>query len=635
MKALYNKAVLTGLLSITAFCLLGCQDRFAELNKDNNEVYVAVPSYFMAKAVQEFDPCEYTNWFYNAKMFGKWTGLHLSGAYNGDFFQMTATGKQGSQSVKMLKYRNKILKEMKNENTEKYKAYASVCDILAIYCGLSDSDVYGSIPYTEAALYPDGPLTPKYDTVENLYTLWISTLDECIKNFQDETQEFEPSQDVVYNGDTGKWAKLANSLKLRIAVRLLNSDPARAKSIVENLVTSDAGYIDSIEDAFMFSRGTSVSSGNDDVIFHFGDAINNDGLVPWDGLVNFMVNSYDPRVRFLYTKNDFNKRVIDLFIEENRSDDLPSSVKNNYDIEKKSFKGDPSWSRYVGYPAVWKESVSDETDKEFFSTGTRYSISIGDNKKTYTPVSHINEEMIRGRVDFTLPNRPDDPAYEDYDNVPWTGLYLGPAEVELYLAEFALLGYNVAKNAEDLYNSGVRHSVNEIDRLAALNRIPQYSEATLLVPPAQRSLYEDAPLCLKDGEIDALMASDNIKLTGNVRADLEKVYIQQIINFTLLPNEQFVTSRRSGYPSFNSGILQRVKLTNVGAAGIPRRFEVGIPQETDIMYNVKMEAYTQQNITPGVNQSGAAYLQSTVLNTERLWMDQNAPQWGMGGSFMQ
>ena len=629
MKAQYNKAILVGLLAAGIACTTGCRDYFAELNQDPGKVTIAEPSQLMAEAIRRFDPTEYTDWFYNAKMFGKWDGLHLSGAYTADFYEMTPTGKQGTHSPKTLKYRNEILRFMEDNETEKYKMYSSVCDILAIYCGLYDSDVYGSIPYSEASQYPYGPLTPKYDRLEDLYNLWLTTLDDCIKNFNDETIEtIQPSQDAIYGGDTDNWARLANSLKLRIAVRLLKNDPAKAKSIAEAVVR--AGYIDDTNYDFLLCKATTVNN-DGDYVYHFGDAINNNGLVPNKEYVDFMVRSADPRVRFLYCPNAFNKGVIKGFIADGRYNDLPSYVKDQWgDEEASDWTGNETAARYSGYPAVWNGTDEYEALKgEYFTPATRYKLTVGSNSKTYNHVSYFNEELVRGRCNFTLPTLPGGPVVEDTDDIPWTGLFLGAAEVNLYLAEFKLLGANLPQSAEYYYNRGVRLSMDEYDQLGAVNKIPYYNISS--ISEEVKSQYGIVSIALQPGEVDAALATDGYRLTGTISDDMEKVYLQQMINFSLLPNEQFVTARRSGYPKVGSSLVSYPVFDGVNIQAVPRRFSVSIPLQTDVMKDIKDAAYQEQGLTPGSNQSGAAFIASgTVLNTERLWMDKNAPQWGAG-----
>ena len=188
------------------------------------------------------------------------------------------------------------------------------------------------------------------------------------------------------------------------------------------------------------------------------------------------------------------------------------------------------------------------------------------------------------------------------------------------LAEFKLLGANLPQSAEYYYNRGVRASVEEYDRLAGLNQIAYYG-TTYDYDPNEVSIE------LKDGEIDAMMANADYQLTGNDAEQLEKVYLQQMLNFTLYPNEQFITARRTGLPKFNSSLLARENFSLVPVTNIPRRFDTGIPLETDLMYQIKLDALSRQGLTPT-----SAGPNGQILNAERLWQDLEAPQWGEGPS---
>jgi hypothetical protein len=123
-----------------------------------------------------------------------------------------------------------------------------------------------------------------------------------------------------------------------------------------------------------------------------------------------------------------------------------------------------------------------------------------------------------------------------------------------------------------------------------------------------------------------MMAGDDAySFTGTAAEKLEKIYLQQLIHFTLYPNEVFVTARRSGYPAFNSNILPRPNYAQVPANSIPRRFPTGALSDTDKMREVKQAAFEEQDLT--VTSNG---LYNPVLATERLWADKNAPAWGAG-----
>lgn len=301
--------------------------------------------------------------------------------------------------------------------------------------------------------------------------------------------------------------------------------------------------------------------------------------------------------------------------------------------------GEP-WVRYTALPVQYSPktshdagTLSDEEYEEYWNPGIRYQISIGDNQRSYGPWSVYSEEMRRGRVDFQLPTAMSVEAdgsvnmnvIQDTNDNPLYQMYLGAGEVNLYMAEFALLngGSFGGKTAEAWYEAGVRASVEEFNALARDNKIPYYGT---------NYGYDenDKPIDLVDGEIDAMLATDNVKLTGSNADKLEKVYLQLLIHFSEQCDDQFVTARRSGYPKVGSNLLPFVKFPNVALSAIPRRFVISEPLVTDIMYNIKKEAYEAQGFkTLGTNSQGNQYNSGNApLNTERVWQDKNAPQWG-------
>ena len=70
-------------------------------------------------------------------------------------------------------------------------------------------------------------------------------------------------EDVVYGGNTAKWAKFANSLKLRIAVRLLAQNESKAKQIAADVASASCGYIDALDEDVRFNKGKVRLTGNE------------------------------------------------------------------------------------------------------------------------------------------------------------------------------------------------------------------------------------------------------------------------------------------------------------------------------------------------------------------------------------
>ena len=630
MKSLkYTLAALA--LGATVVSTTSCREDFTDINKNPNQIVTADASMLFTKGIIDFEPSGYLMWYYNAPMMQLWSQLGTpTGGYTPNFAKTTAYGDQGSQYIKVLKYVREMNAMIENagEDGAKYKGYAAALDVLTAYLGILDTDLIGSVPFTEACMANyGGTLTPAYDSQESLYQLWEQQINAAISVFSNPTGlEMKAAQDIAFGGDWNKWARFANSLKLRLAARYVNINKSKALSLAQEVASASCGYIDSMDQAMLFNKATATSDNNQDIIYHWSNGFL-DGQAASINVMNFMVKNLDPRVRFAYRKNSYNSKVVQAFWDKGQ--EIPHYIQENIEFEevggKKVFKawkgaGEP-WVRYYGIPVEMNASNNAAQYGDWFdSPRFRVSDAEGNNLTSYTPYSQFQQQMIIGRsYNFQLPKAPGEPVTQVIDPRPWYGLYMGGAEVNLYLAEFKLLGANLPKSAEEYLTKGMTLSVQEYDKLAGLNQIAYYGK-TYDYDPFEVSIE------LKDGEIDTMLAQEDYKLTGNAALDLEKVYLQQIINFTLNPNEQFVTARRTGLPSFSSTLLPRVNYSDVPVTNVPRRYDTGNPSQTDLMYQIYKDAYAAQ----GYSITTAGSNETAPLNSERTWADKNNPQWGAG-----
>lgn len=618
-------------LGAALLCTTGCRDDFADINSSPSQVTVAEPSYLFAQAVMDFIPFDYTLWFYDAPMLTAWSQMAVpTGSFVESSVLTTVNG--GVNYVRVLKLAREIeylRSNMGAEEAAQHAATAACVDVLAAYLAIGSSDINGDIQFTEAgnALH-GGTLTPAYDRIADLYTLWLSQLNDAITVFTTATDQiFTENQDIVYRGDLTKWAKLANSMKLKIAARLISQDRARALAIASEVASAPCGYIDSMDDAMLFNKSV-VNSSSDDYIYHWSNGFM-DGTASSQRVVDFLLENKDPRVRFFYRKNDWNSRIIQEFYNQDKA--IPSYIEENVEYTtdasgKKTFVrwkglGEP-WVRYEGLPVEFNARNNSSVYGEWFDYSNRYTITDenGQSSKSYRPYSLYQHMMVIGRYyTFTLPTVPGGQVITRTENRPWYGMYMGGGEVNLYLAEFKLLGANLPGTAEEYFRRGVSFSVQEYDKAAGLNQIPYYG-TTYDYDPNEVSIE------LKDGEIDELLASDNLRLTGSVTDQLEKVYLQQMLHFTMYPYDQFVTARRSGLPKFNSQLISRENFSAIPVTNFPRRFQTGVPNEMSQLYQIQRDAYAAQgySITP------AGDTNTGILNSERTWQDIGAPQWGEG-----
>ncbi|MEX0275845.1 MAG: SusD/RagB family nutrient-binding outer membrane lipoprotein [Flavobacteriaceae bacterium] len=110
---------------------------------------------------------------------------------------------------------------------------------------------YGPVIYTEYGLGKTG----EYDSEEKLYKAFFADLDNIINVLKANTDYTGMAAfDASYGGDVAKWAKFANSLRLRLAIRVANVDPALAKTEGEKAIADTAGLILANGDNFNISN---------------------------------------------------------------------------------------------------------------------------------------------------------------------------------------------------------------------------------------------------------------------------------------------------------------------------------------------------------------------------------------------
>ena len=108
----------------------------------------------------------------------------------------------------MTLYNIAVAKQLKN--------YQGVALVLKCYNTSVLTDLFGPIPYSEA--WTGENTLPKYDSQESIYKDLITKLDEA--NTMLNPSETPITGDILYNNDITKWRKFANSLRMRLLLRM-------------------------------------------------------------------------------------------------------------------------------------------------------------------------------------------------------------------------------------------------------------------------------------------------------------------------------------------------------------------------------------------------------------------------------
>lgn len=160
------------------------------------------------------------------------------------------------------------------------------------------TDMYGPIPYVNFVPASDIPFNPQ----DEIYDTFFTELDESIeilKNFIKNNPGAKPlaAYDKIYEGDFEKWILFANSLKLRLAIRIVYADEAKAKSKAEEAIASGT-FTTNEDNAMVKVNGTSTVNPLYMICHTYGDT--RLGAT----MESYLKGYNDPRLSLLFNLDD-------------------------------------------------------------------------------------------------------------------------------------------------------------------------------------------------------------------------------------------------------------------------------------------------------------------------------------------
>lgn len=187
----------------------------------------------------------------------------------------------------------------KTENNPDLVNKKAIARILKVWAFAGATDVFGDIPYFESNRSPEEAITsPKYDTQESIYKDFFKELKEAAAEL-DESKENYGTADLMYQGDVEKWRKFANSLRLRLALRVRYADATLAAENMSDLDESDL-IVTKADNAVVYTTTDVASNRNPD----YNQLVNDPGSFlksnyPAKTLVDILKDNNDPRIRIM------------------------------------------------------------------------------------------------------------------------------------------------------------------------------------------------------------------------------------------------------------------------------------------------------------------------------------------------
>ena len=156
-----------------------------------------------------------------------------------------------------------LWQDLKGKTETQFPEVFALAQILKISAWHKATDMFGPIPYKEAG---KGLITVPYDSQEEVYKAMFKELSDAIevltKYADNGNSKLLPNADAVYAGDVHKWVVYANSLMLRLAMRVYYADAALSKQYALQAVNHPYGVMKSMDDEAKMERGASLEFKN-------------------------------------------------------------------------------------------------------------------------------------------------------------------------------------------------------------------------------------------------------------------------------------------------------------------------------------------------------------------------------------
>ena len=156
-----------------------------------------------------------------------------------------------------------LWQDLKGKTETQFPEVFALAQILKISAWHKATDMFGPIPYKEAG---KGLITVPYDSQEEVYKSMFKELSDAIevltKYADNGNSKLLPNADAIYAGDVHKWVVYANSLMLRLAMRVYYADAALSQKYALQAVNHPYGVMKTKDDEAKMERGASLEFKN-------------------------------------------------------------------------------------------------------------------------------------------------------------------------------------------------------------------------------------------------------------------------------------------------------------------------------------------------------------------------------------
>ena len=231
------------------------------------------------------------------------TGSWYGGVHNGSYYFISGWVERSFTSgfASEMPAWQSITKIAVAQGLPEIAAMATIVKVEAMH-RLADS--YGPIPYNN---YGSGTLQNTYSSLQDVYTKFFAELDNAIDVLTlyvqgNPTGTVFQKYDYVYNGNITNWIKFANTLRLRLAMRIVYANAGLAQTEAEKSVNNSIGLISNLNERAALQHTANLVYYHPlyEIAYSF-----NAGEARMSASMDAYMNGYsDPRRSVYFTKAD-------------------------------------------------------------------------------------------------------------------------------------------------------------------------------------------------------------------------------------------------------------------------------------------------------------------------------------------
>ena len=228
------------------------------------------------------------------------------------------------------------------------------------------ADTFGPIPYVN---YGSSSL---YDALDLVYNKFFEELDnaiEVLSNYVNGNVDAKlmSDYDCVYGGDVEKWVKFANTLRLRLAIRVSYANPTLAEAQAKKSMENMFGFIESkAERAELSHNSLEYHHPLHEIAYNF----NSGDCRPGATIVAYLNGLNDSRISSYFTAKSFYEQGVRMSFEENNAagvDDYladhtstPGAFADNVGSDNYTFSSrvTPAWDDNAGFEAQLERIIT-------------------------------------------------------------------------------------------------------------------------------------------------------------------------------------------------------------------------------------------------------------------------------------